>query len=210
MQHGISIKEDDLERLSPWSRIAVPLPVCLYFWQTLGRTTRWSFKPSYSWIWRAITFKCMRHWQWVVGTAIRILMRGEVDCWICITRTRYDRFNLPVLSSTNWQIHQTALFSCCAGNELFFIALCLISFSQLPHSACHIGKDHSWSPAFWANSLMCRAWGNPLLVIAGCCFPVMVVKQCINMLQLIKASRWLAGGMLRLENKKGRGSSFER
>ena len=112
---------------------------------------------------------------------------------------------------------QTVLFICCALNELFFIALYLLCFSSplitpalLP--AAGLNPSHATSPTdphapmpsllfpspFSAGAMeLARAnkmdstvpW---ILTLASA--PVMLIKQWINVLQLVKASQWLAVG----------------
>ena len=40
-------------------------------------------------------------------------------------------------------------------------------------------------------------------VIAGCSFPIMAGKQFINIVQLVKASRWLAEGDIKIRRAQG-------
>ncbi len=106
-------------------------------------------------------------------------------------------------------------------NELFFIALYLLSFSspflspgllrQVPATdaaAIHQGAQVN-------SSLLRQIFTNPYSagalelarankmdsfwpwVIAGVSFPIMAAKQFINVVQLVKASRWLAEGDLK-------------
>jgi len=113
--------------------------------------------------------------------------------------------------------NKTFLFVCCALNELFFIALYLLSFSS-PYlspsllqvtnkgdSASTLQPGSQISPA---ASLLMNPYSAAALelarankmdsfwpwVIAGVSFPIMAIKQGINVVQLVKASRWLAEG----------------
>lgn len=122
-------------------------------------------------------------------------------------------------------IQQTVLFICCALNELFFIALYLLSFSSprlspslLPQSTAMEAVHHG---AQVNSSLLRQIFMNPYSagalelarankmdsfwpwVIAGVSFPVMAAKQFINVVQLVKASRWLAEGDVRARREKG-------
>jgi CDP-diacylglycerol--inositol 3-phosphatidyltransferase len=89
---------------------------------------------------------------------------------------------------------QIILFVLCALNELFFIAIYLLSFSSPLLSPSLLNTDHSptstqpGSPAHPAPStLFLNPWSaGALEACAG--------KQIINVIQLIKASRWLAEG----------------
>ena len=110
---------------------------------------------------------------------------------------------------------QTVLFVFCACNELFFIALYLLSFSSpmlspsLLPSAKEPGQSvQPGSPsrpglgiliAPGSASAMELARANKMdsfwpWVLAGVSFPIMAAKQILNVIQLVKASRWLAEG----------------
>ena len=117
-------------------------------------------------------------------------------------------------SATNLTlIWQTILFIFCTFNELFFIALYLLSFSSPILSPSLLTPDHDSSPPIsqpgspsshmfatpgsaWAMEL---ARANKMddfwpWVIAGVSSPVMLGKQVLNVVQLVKASKWLAEG----------------
>ncbi|KAI9749550.1 MAG: CDP-diacylglycerol-inositol 3-phosphatidyltransferase [Lichina confinis] len=127
------------------------------------------------------------------------------------------------------------LFVFCGLNELFFISVYLLSFSSpilspslLQYgssagqgSSTQLGGPHQpvpsllFSSPYSAGALeMARA--NKMdsfwpWVFAGISFPVMAGKQLINVLQLVKAAKWLAEGDIRerekqrrLASKKGR------
>ncbi|KAK4453707.1 hypothetical protein QBC34DRAFT_394808 [Podospora aff. communis PSN243] len=122
--------------------------------------------------------------------------------------------------------NRTVLFVCCALNEVFFIALYLLSFSSPTLSpnllkgvpkhaaeAIHQGAQvnssllsHLFTNPYSAGALeLARA--NKMdsfwpWVIAGVSFPVMALKQIINVIQLIKASRWLAEGDVRARRER--------
>ncbi|KAH8892054.1 CDP-diacylglycerol-inositol 3-phosphatidyltransferase PIS [Thozetella sp. PMI_491] len=116
--------------------------------------------------------------------------------------------------------NRTVLFVFCALNELFFIALYLLSFSS-PFLSPGLLKQVPPTDAAAINqgaqvnsSLLRQIFTNPYSagalelarankmdsfwpwVIAGVSFPVMAAKQFINIVQLVKASRWLAEGDL--------------
>ncbi|KAI9681091.1 MAG: CDP-diacylglycerol-inositol 3-phosphatidyltransferase [Caeruleum heppii] len=108
------------------------------------------------------------------------------------------------------------LFLFCTFNEVFFIALYLLSFSSptlspsllapvsnapgsaQPGNPSHPSPSTLFASPYSAGALeLARA--NKMdsfwpWVIAGCSFPVMAGKQIINVVQLVKASRWLAEG----------------
>lgn len=113
---------------------------------------------------------------------------------------------------------QTVLFTACALNELFFIGLYLLSFSSpllSPRLLQTVGDDHAEairSGAEVNTSILRQLFINPYSagalelarankmdsfwpwVITGVSFPIMVVKNLLNVVQLVKASKWLAEG----------------
>ncbi|MCJ1280100.1 CDP-diacylglycerol-inositol 3-phosphatidyltransferase [Puttea exsequens] len=111
--------------------------------------------------------------------------------------------------------NKNVLFVFCAFNELFFIALYLLSFSSptlspslLPTDKTPGSSTQLGSPAFSASTFFAApgsAWAMELArankmdsfwpwVIAGVSFPIMAGKQFLNVVQLVKASKWLAEG----------------
>ncbi|MCJ1475466.1 CDP-diacylglycerol-inositol 3-phosphatidyltransferase [Lambiella insularis] len=111
----------------------------------------------------------------------------------------------------------SVLFAFCALNELFFIALYLLSFSSpilSPSLLQPVPNIHGSSaqPGNPAHPPLFSLFPNPYSagalelarankmdskgpwVVASICFPVMLGKQFINVVQLVKASRWLAEG----------------
>ncbi|KAF2011154.1 CDP-diacylglycerol-inositol 3-phosphatidyltransferas-like protein PIS [Aaosphaeria arxii CBS 175.79] len=117
------------------------------------------------------------------------------------------------------------LFTFCALNELFFIALYLLSFSSpllsptllkdpssnSPSSPSNLGTPAAPKPSLlfaspYSAGALEMARANKMdstvpWILAVISFPVMAGKQIINVIQLVKASRWLAEGD-RLERKK--------
>lgn len=108
---------------------------------------------------------------------------------------------------------QKVLFTFCALNELFFIALYLLSFSSpllspsLKQPAPSLLQPSGPAPPKpsvlftnpWSAGAMELARANKLdstvpWILAGLSAPVMLGKQIISVVQLIKASRWLAEG----------------
>jgi CDP-diacylglycerol--inositol 3-phosphatidyltransferase len=110
---------------------------------------------------------------------------------------------------------QTVLFLFCALNELFFIALYLLSFSSplLSPSLLNAGDTatstqpgHPAHPA--PSTLFLNPWSAGALeaarankmdstvpwILAGLSAPICAGKQIINVIQLVKASKWLAEG----------------
>lgn len=105
------------------------------------------------------------------------------------------------------------LFTFCALNELFFIALYLLSFSspilspsllQPAPSTLEPGSPAAPKPSVlftspWSAGAMEMARANKMdstvpWILASISFPVMAGKQFINVVQLVKASKWLAEG----------------
>ena len=119
---------------------------------------------------------------------------------------------------------QTVLFVVCALNELFWIALYLLSFSSPTLSPSLIPSEDKpgaslqpGSPSHPALSLLIApgsAYAMELArankmdsfgpwVLAGISFPVMALKQVLNVIQLVKASKWLAEGDLQERRRLG-------
>ncbi|KAI9884835.1 MAG: hypothetical protein M1823_003361 [Watsoniomyces obsoletus] len=133
---------------------------------------------------------------------------------------RYDRLYqvLPPTAFANDSMkQQKVLFTFCALNELFFIALYLLSFSSPILSPSLLqdgakGPGSTTQPGNPAHPVPSVLFASPYSagalelarankmdsfwpwVLAGVSFPVMAGKQLINVLQLVKASRWLAEG----------------
>ncbi|KAI5303797.1 CDP-diacylglycerol-inositol 3-phosphatidyltransferase, partial [Ascosphaera atra] len=104
----------------------------------------------------------------------------------------------------------TVLFIFCALNELFFIGLYLLSFSSpllspnLREPAGTFEAKASLSTIFanpWSAGALELARANKMdsfwpWVITGISAPVMAAKQFINVVQLVKAGKWLVEGDL--------------
>ncbi|RYP14028.1 hypothetical protein DL765_006631 [Monosporascus sp. GIB2] len=114
--------------------------------------------------------------------------------------------------------NKAVLFTCCALNEAFFIGLYLLSFSSpllSPQLLSTVGESKAAAIQQGAqlnSSTLRQLFTNPYSaaalemarankmdsfwpwVITGVSFPVMAIKQILNVIQLIKASRWLAEG----------------
>ncbi|KAE9963774.1 hypothetical protein BLS_005252 [Venturia inaequalis] len=105
------------------------------------------------------------------------------------------------------------LFTFCMFNEVFFIALYLLSFSspllspsllQASPSSLQAGSPAAPKPSLlftnpWSAGAMEYARANKMdstipWILAAVSFPVMFGKQIINVVQLKKASTWLAEG----------------
>jgi len=118
------------------------------------------------------------------------------------------------------------LFLFCCLNEVFFIALYLLSFSspylspsllQVANGGNSTSTLQPGSPAGSPASLLLNPYSAGALelarankmdsfwpwVIAGISLPVMAGKQIINVVQLVKASRWLAEGDIQARRAAG-------
>lgn len=128
----------------------------------------------------------------------------------------YEEFNSGEFILTC--VSQVVLFVCCAMNEMFFIALYLLSFSSpllSPQLLNNVGeaKAAAIQGGAQVNSSTLRqlfvspysaaalelARANKMdsklpWILAGISFPIMAIKQILNVVQLVKASKWLAEG----------------
>ncbi|KAI0137120.1 CDP-alcohol phosphatidyltransferase-domain-containing protein [Xylariales sp. AK1849] len=134
-----------------------------------------------------------------------------------------EKSHKAVEKSRSWLLNlyytnKTVLFVACFLNEAFFIALYLLSFSSptlSPQLLQHVGESKAaavQSGAQINSSMLRQLFTNPYSagalemarankmdsfwpwVFAGVASPVMAIKQFLNVVQLIKASRWLAEG----------------
>ncbi|KAI1341850.1 CDP-diacylglycerol-inositol 3-phosphatidyltransferase-like protein PIS [Xylariaceae sp. FL0016] len=123
--------------------------------------------------------------------------------------------------------NKTVLFVCCALNELFFIALYLLSFSspllspQLLQSVDQTKAAAIQTGAQVNSSVLRQLFTNPYSagalemarankmdsfwpwVLAGISAPVMAIKQFLNVVQMVKASKWLAEGDVEMRKAAG-------
>ncbi|KAF2492251.1 hypothetical protein BU16DRAFT_467649 [Lophium mytilinum] len=114
------------------------------------------------------------------------------------------------------------LFTFCLFNELFFIALYLLSFSspilspsllQTSPSTLQPGSPAAPKPSVlftspWSAGAMEMARANKMdsqipWTLAGISVLFMLIKQYINVIQLIEASKWLAEGDVEERRKLG-------
>ncbi|KAL4786311.1 phosphatidylinositol synthase [Aspergillus varians] len=100
------------------------------------------------------------------------------------------------------------LFTTCALNELFFIALYLLSFSFSfsVDSTPSVGVE-GWSSSTWSAGAMEMARANKISsfwpwVLFYASLPFMLYKQYVNVLQLVQASRWIAQGDVEVRLRK--------
>ncbi|RVX72960.1 hypothetical protein B0A52_03313 [Exophiala mesophila] len=144
-----------------------------------------------------------------------------IHMYATLTMGTSGQSHKKVDSSRSWILHlyytnRTVLFAFCALNELFFIALYLLSFSSPLLSPSLLAANNSGvvstqpgSPAHpkpstlfsnpWSAGALEMARANKMdstvpWILAGISFPVMAGKQVINVIQLIKASKWLGEG----------------
>ncbi|KAL4811074.1 CDP-alcohol phosphatidyltransferase-domain-containing protein [Aspergillus unguis] len=82
------------------------------------------------------------------------------------------------------------LFAVCTLNELFFIALYLLSFSSDTASS----MEWSWSAAAMESARANKINAYWPGVLFSVCLPVMLYKQYVNVVQLVQASRLIALG----------------
>ena len=121
---------------------------------------------------------------------------------------------MRVKLAANVSTTQNVLFAVCALNELFFIALYLLSFSSpilSPSLLSSNGPPASAQPGNPVNPAAAllatpgSAWAMELArankmdstfpwAVAIISSPIMLFKQWLNVVQLIKASKWLAEG----------------
>ena len=73
------------------------------------------------------------------------------------------------------------MFTICAGNELFFVALYLMKWIQVPMS-----ESFDLAPNLITN----LTWAE---LMAAVCLPICIFKNFINLIQLWKASKILVG-----------------
>ncbi|RKF55717.1 CDP-diacylglycerol--inositol 3-phosphatidyltransferase [Erysiphe neolycopersici] len=142
-----------------------------------------------------------------------LIMGGSETSHKSVDRSRSWILNL-------YYTNKTVLFLFCALNETFFIALYLLSFSspylspgllQATNGAGSLSVESAKSflfanPHSAAALEMARANKMDSFVpwlIAGISFPVMLIKQIINVVQLAKASLWLAQGDVEIRKKQG-------
>ncbi|OTA65086.1 CDP diacylglycerol-inositol 3-phosphatidyltransferase-like protein [Hypoxylon sp. EC38] len=143
-----------------------------------------------------------------------------------------DTSHKSVDKSRSWLLNlyytnKTVLFLCCALNELFFIALYLLSFSSpllSPQLLEPLGEHKAAAIQTGAqvnSSVLRQLFTNPYSagalemarankmdstfpwILAGISAPVMALKQFLNVLQMVKASRWLAEGDVDARRKAG-------
>ncbi|KAK1075471.1 phosphatidylinositol synthase 1 (CDP-alcohol phosphatidyltransferase1) [Friedmanniomyces endolithicus] len=165
-------------------------------------------KPAYSMIFQGlISLDLASHYMHMYAT---LSMGGKGESHKNVSAERSWIMN-------KYYTNKIVLFTFCALNELFFIALYLLCFSSplitpalLPtaglaaHQATSPVTPHQPAPSLlfpspFSAGAMEMARANkmdsmvPWILTLGSA-PVMFVKQWINVLQLVKASQWLAEG----------------
>ena len=162
------------------------------------------------------------------GRVTKRLIRVGVGCCIYTTTTRYVlstlRINTFFCQATNEMlVFQNVLFTVCTFNELFFIALYLLSFSSPILSPSLLSPQgppvsaQPGNPIHPATALLASpgsAWAMELArankmdstvpwAVAIVSSPIMLFKQRLNVVQLIKASKWLAEGDIHQRRTQG-------
>ncbi|RFU34421.1 hypothetical protein B7463_g1908, partial [Scytalidium lignicola] len=139
--------------------------------------------------------------------------------------SHYIHMYATLIMGGSEQSHKkVVLFICCCLNEVFFIALYLLSFSSpyltpslLQAAGVSEGAAGSNQPVHPAVSLFANPHSAAALelarankmdstvpwIIAGISFPVMAFKQIVNVIQLVKASQWLAEGDVEMRRAQG-------
>ncbi|KAH8819968.1 CDP-diacylglycerol-inositol 3-phosphatidyltransferase-like protein PIS [Xylogone sp. PMI_703] len=153
-----------------------------------------------------------------------LAMGGSEQSHKKVDKSRSFLLNLYYTNKARGPLHLTVLFICCALNEIFFLALYLLSFSS-PYltpsllKAADAAKEAvgSAQPVHPAVSLFANPHSAAALelarankmdstipwIIAGISFPVMAFKQIVNVIQLVKASQWLAEGDVEMRRAQG-------
>lgn len=142
-----------------------------------------------------------------------LIMSGSETSHKSVDRSRSWILNL-------YYTNKTVLFIFCALNETFFIALYLLSFSS-PYLSPGLLQATNGAGSLSVESAKSFLFANPHSaaalelarankmdsfvpwVVAGISFPVMLLKQIINVVQLAKASLWLAQGDVEIRKKQG-------
>ncbi|KAI0192640.1 hypothetical protein EV127DRAFT_336626 [Xylaria flabelliformis] len=157
-----------------------------------------------------------------------LAMGGSAESHKNVDKSRSWLLNL-------YYTNKTVLFITCALNELFFIALYLLSFSSpllSPQLLQTVGESKAAAIQGGAqvnSSIIRQLFTNPYSaaalemarankmdstwpwILAGISAPVMIIKNILNIVQLVKASKWLAEGDVQMrraatltKSKKGR------
>ncbi|KAJ8119198.1 hypothetical protein ONZ43_g3809 [Nemania bipapillata] len=141
-----------------------------------------------------------------------LAMGGSAESHKNVDKSRSWLLNL-------YYTNKTVLFVTCALNEVFFIALYLLSFSSpllSPQLLQKVGESTAAAAiqngAQVNSSIISQLFTNPYSaaalemarankmdstwpwILAGISAPVMIIKNILNVVQLIKASKWLAEG----------------
>ncbi|KAI1632322.1 CDP-diacylglycerol-inositol 3-phosphatidyltransferase-like protein PIS [Biscogniauxia mediterranea] len=164
-----------------------------------------------------ITLDFSSHYMHMYAT---LAMGGSEESHKNVDKSRSWLLNL-------YYTNKTVLFVCCALNEVFFIALYLLSFSspllspQLLQSVDEVKAAAIQTGAQVNSSVLSQLFTNPYSagalemarankmdstwpwIIAGISAPIMAIKQFLNVIQLIKASKWLAEGDVKMRKDTG-------
>ncbi|KAI0406975.1 CDP-diacylglycerol-inositol 3-phosphatidyltransferase-like protein PIS [Xylaria palmicola] len=140
-----------------------------------------------------------------------LAMGGSAESHKNVDKSRSWLLNL-------YYTNKVVLFVTCSLNELFFIALYLLSFSSpllSPQLLQTVGESKAAAIQNGAqvnSSIISQLFANPYSaaalemarankmdstwpwILAGVSAPVMIIKNILNVVQLVKASKWLAEG----------------
>lgn len=146
-----------------------------------------------------------------------LVMGGAEQSHKDVDKTRSWVLNL-------YYTNKTFLFICCALNETFFIALYLLSFSSPTLTPALLQTpivDNIQAGAQVNKTLLRQIFTSPYSaaalelarankmdsfwpwVIAAISFPIMFFKQFVNVVQIVKASKWLAEGDVAMRKANG-------
>lgn len=136
-----------------------------------------------------------------------------------------DQSHKKVDKSRSWLLNlyytnKTVLFVVCAANELFYIGLYLLSFSSPYLSPSLLTTGTTLQPGSPAVEPMSSIFANPWSagalevarankmdstvpwIIAAVSCPFFILKNVLNVIQLISACRWLAQGDLEIRAQR--------
>ncbi|KJX98306.1 cdp-diacylglycerol-inositol 3-phosphatidyltransferase pis like protein [Zymoseptoria brevis] len=168
-------------------------------------------KPAYSIIFQGlISLDLASHYMHMYAT---LVMGGQDQSHKNVDAKRSWIMNL-------YYTNKTVLFIACAANELFFIALYLLCFSSplvtpalaYPSGTIPIEPLQPTPSILFSNPFSAAAMEQArarkmdsmvpwILTVASS--PIMLFKQGVNVVQLVKASKWLAEGDRRDRKRAG-------
>ncbi|KAF2155262.1 CDP-diacylglycerol--inositol 3-phosphatidyltransferase [Myriangium duriaei CBS 260.36] len=101
----------------------------------------------------------------------------------------------------NFYYKKWVLFTVCFMNEAFFVALYLTCFSAPADGSLGVGAAERFSAAAMERARAGKIDDEWPWVVVRVMAPGMMFKQFVNVLQLVKASQWLAEGDRRERRK---------